>query len=199
MIRRLFTLASAMSLLVCITAAAMWVRSYVRSEMLLIAWVPQYAPGGHDANGVGWAGVTIHPSLGMESNRGLYRMGTGLGDWMDHRRKIELLFKPFEADANDSSPRFEFATYPRLRRFPHVPQFSLTVPDAILVAAFAVLPVIWVLRLRRTRRVASRGAPQGCRRCGYDLRASKDRCPECRTPSESTPTLDGTTQPADDV
>lgn len=48
------------------------------------------------------------------------------------------------------------------------------------VASFAsILPGIWVVRLWR----ANRRSPLGyCPTCGYDLRASNDRCPECGTP-----------------
>jgi hypothetical protein len=43
----------------------------------------------------------------------------------------------------------------------------------------AVLPTAWLARaaVRRWRR--GRYAPGLCRRCGYDLRATPERCPEC--------------------
>lgn len=45
-----------------------------------------------------------------------------------------------------------------------------------LALPFAVMPLIWVWRERRSRRRWFRGL---CMDCGYDLRASPGRCPEC--------------------
>jgi hypothetical protein len=51
----------------------------------------------------------------------------------------------------------------------------------ILVATLlptALLTIIFVRRLRETRRLAQMGH---CQNCGYDLRATPDKCPECGT------------------
>ena len=56
---------------------------------------------------------------------------------------------------------------------------SVTVPYWLLAALAAFLPALSLDRRLRLRRLAARGL---CAVCRYDLRASRDRCPECGTP-----------------
>lgn len=58
-------------------------------------------------------------------------------------------------------------------------EHSLRLPLYYLFVFFSVLPAVWVRRALRQRRLSRIGK---CTHCGYDLRASTDRCPECGTP-----------------
>ena len=48
-----------------------------------------------------------------------------------------------------------------------------------LVIPTAILPSLWFLRWLRRFNRANRVAMDLCPDCGYDLRGTKDRCPEC--------------------
>jgi hypothetical protein len=50
------------------------------------------------------------------------------------------------------------------------------------VMIFALGPMILVLFLRPRYRAEKAMGTQFCENCGYDLRASRDRCPECGRP-----------------
>jgi hypothetical protein len=49
-------------------------------------------------------------------------------------------------------------------------------PSWFLAALFTILPARWAWRRHRDRDRLRKGH---CSNCGYDLRASKERCPEC--------------------
>jgi hypothetical protein len=52
-------------------------------------------------------------------------------------------------------------------------------PWWLMLLATAPLPLLWAIGWRRRRRGERRGL---CAVCGYDLRASPERCPECGSP-----------------
>lgn len=56
--------------------------------------------------------------------------------------------------------------------------YVVAVPILAVVVACGLLPSAWSARRLTSRRPAATGA---CVTSGYDLRASKDRCPECGT------------------
>jgi hypothetical protein len=64
--------------------------------------------------------------------------------------------------------------------------FALALPYWFLCLLAAPLPLAWVLRFRRRRRIARRAGSGLCKSCGYDLRATPEVsgallpiCPEC--------------------
>jgi hypothetical protein len=65
----------------------------------------------------------------------------------------------------------------------HGSRQMLAVPHWSLAAAFAIPPAVWALRRALGRR---RLRARLCTACGYDLRATPDRCPEGRTKGIST-------------
>jgi hypothetical protein len=58
----------------------------------------------------------------------------------------------------------------------HGDEWLVTLPTWLPMAVLLVLPALWVSRFIRARRGRQRGL---CPTCGYDLRATPQRCPEC--------------------
>ena len=85
----------------------------------------------------------------------------------------------YDRDANTSGlgpVRWDWHRRSRPKDIDDSRSLRLGVSHWLLATTFLIPPLLRLLRLRRERRIARRGL---CPACGYDLRASPERCPEC--------------------
>jgi len=180
MLRRLLMFVSAVSLLLCIATCVLWVRSYWFADLIGYGrWTLE-----HEAP-KGW--YRAQPRT-AKSSQGMVLLSTHflwLAPEVFDAEKKTLLWdengrvfydsaliddeRPFRAAdpaVNGFGSREEDRGFRSYIWFPHW----------AVAAVFGVLPMIVVIR-RRIRTLKARAGL--CPACGYDLRATPDRCPEC--------------------
>ena len=189
--RRLFTILSALSLLLFVAVVVLWVRSYKVNDTF--GWYSDH-----------WAASGVRLSAwGVTSDSG----GLAL-----FRLRRWTTFPPYMRDMADAVPSFRgfnhirenpvaypymhdyggrawlgFGLFkspkasPILHALPWVP--PLTDDDRFLVLPFwsaaVVAGLLPILALGRCVRGQLRRFRGGCPSCGYDMRATPGRCPEC--------------------
>jgi hypothetical protein len=174
--RILLNLATILSLLLCVGTAAAWVRSLQKTE-----WLSPGQVGNH--------------SVGFRTYRHCVEI-----DWTDHPYFIRT--HHFDVPGNHLDELFRSPFRPRVEPSPIIStgkaHFFLTfgyqpaeiqslgAPSQVALTGFWIpfwFPLLLTALLPICRGAAAwrarRRAPGLCRTCGYDLRATPDRCPEC--------------------
>ena len=169
---RLLNLLTALSLLLCVAVCVMWVRSHFRWDGVA-RW--QQEPGRLEA--IAW-----------DSNRGRMSLNWGARPASpDAPGKVMWMRSGATPRGLGPVTAWQRWVYEYLRTDTgggHAIHF-LAVHDAWLVAVTAILPARRLLAMRHRRRRAAAGL---CARCGYDLRGTPGRCPECgAAPGEGAP------------
>lgn len=186
--RRLFTILAAVSLVLCVAAAVLWVRSYSGTDYLQRSTSGPNQPfaSTHTIRGINWTNgevrlvqgeVTtylppsiVSPANSREAGRahwGWGRLGEGHVFWESPAPRSwwnRLGFYTAQTGWESS--------------FASESQEWVAGPAWLPVLAFLILPVAWIMRQRKSRRRVSAGL---CETCGYDLRGTPERCPECGT------------------
>ena len=178
MVRRLLNLLTALSLLLCVTVSVMWVRSYFRYDGLYLTKVvgPDERPERrffHARSSLGSVSLCstyqncvrdfMNPydrklmgagwvrTVRVESPPASIAVG---GGWLGFQSK-------FESDVHEAQTRYDRV---------------VVLPYWLFATVLAITPVLWLRAWRHRRR---RLVQSLCPVCGYDLRATPERCPEC--------------------
>jgi hypothetical protein len=215
--RIIFNLLTILSLLLCVATIALWVRSYWHDDEIAHINQNEWIQGdgqGDDSHfvlrGVGMGSARGKLCLASQSLRidgtGSFIFAESFGQtnsplsagW--HREPGNVPASIFAGPIPLSALGFHLDRQHHEQEFslgeiragaPRSPGMTWTTADAtrlffphwILVLLTAIMPAAWfILRIRRRR-----FGPGRCRTCGYDLRATPDRCPECgNVPAKGT-------------
>ena len=178
--RRLLNLLTALSLLLCVAACVLWGRSYAADDVLwgdkATAVVPPAVDRRMFTAESGRGGLLLHTGRIITADPRIFA-GPPTGRWVMQMRCAPLTSVP------PRQTRHQWLGFAFDRR--HFKD-ALTanssviavIPYWFIALGAAVLPAVYLRRRSSARRRlrASRGQ---CLRCGYDLRASPDLCPEC--------------------
>jgi hypothetical protein len=163
----LFDTIAALSMLLCVTAGAMWVRSLWWGDVVVVG-------------GEGREAITVRSDAGLIATT-LWRGGGhgALRPWSHYAwRRPQEDWSMWGRLGTRWWNRIGFDAVRSEMLGRRIDQ--VVIPHYAVVAGTALPPALVFARRRRARR---RSAAGHCPRCGYDLRATPDRCPECGTPA----------------
>jgi hypothetical protein len=183
--RRLFNLAAAVSLVLCVATAALWgmgrswlgPRPYDRQPV-----VGRWFYRVYDSRSAGCIGLEIYHDWPT------YNVSPPLGPKLSYTPEALAWYDKVPSGVHYRKLGFGYDhdTYFEVNGTPSMVAMGRYVMVGIPLWAAGLTwaaPIPFAAIIRRRRRVRSRMKRGLCPTCGYDLRATPERCPECGTES----------------
>lgn len=184
----LFTMIAGLSFVICVTTAAIWMRSYRTADSVaLLHW--SYGPRS-DTEHV-WSMTSARGGMRIQYQSDVCVKGTSETmrpqPWHTaHPSPMYPFFGERSSAPGAKQPCFmvQIGFDVASTRSGDPPEIirGVIAPHWFWVISSAVVPMICAGRYCARRGRRHREKMGLCLGCGYDLRASKDRCPECGTP-----------------
>jgi hypothetical protein len=190
LLRILINAITVLSLLLFMATAALWVRGYLVSDRFIFQWYEDLGDRSYWAQDVikcGRGGIgfnrIVQSGERFPASGPSYRAAheAAYGSWPIHT-SMPAEYPNFHFRANDEPiwgfKRGAFAYPEPGHARPRAYGWQVVVPLWVVLAPTMVLPALWGWKYRRLRKRDQMGR---CPTCGYDLRATPERCPECGT------------------
>jgi hypothetical protein len=175
---RLVTLAAVASLLLCIATVALWVRSYAKYDVIARG----YYPGIDEAYRLVGTELISYSGRAVFSHVDYGRDDPPPKEWMTESSASTSLaglriWDEFDLDRDQHWwTRAGFDSFFRPGDT-HGPRMAIVIiPHWFLALLFATPPALRLWAMIHSRWLSDQSL---CPACGYDLRATPERCPEC--------------------
>jgi hypothetical protein len=176
---RIVTILSVMSLVLCLATVVLWVRSYWAADYLCYQDRPiggrRRTIATHSIKGFLFYNRTF-PAVQPDASASVEA-----SKWRFEVTPASRFLDPAGGVRGAGNYYFGFGYWRGERvEFRHLAtglmEIVAVIPHWFLALIFAAIPTRWLAVRRRADRRSER---ELCRDCGYDLRATPDRCPEC--------------------
>jgi hypothetical protein len=177
--RRLFNLCCAASLVLLVVTVAAWVRSYAALDSVALTrrfGDPDVPGHGYTWLSLSWMFGTVSVGGGtvvdrLPADERVVAWGSTPAGKLLRRESPWLRFRSAYSARSEKPAGWSRGTVQR--------SWKVTVPCWAVALVALILPAWWMARRVKARRGARWAARGWCARCGYDLRVSTGRCPEC--------------------
>ena len=177
--RIIFNAMTVLSLLLCVATVGLWVRSYRHRERVGVRWSDERSLG-HSNIHLTWESsrLGIHHAYRHSFDRKTFDDVLKLNErWDFGENEYAELLDWRSSVRNRHGFGFMRESGTITTGSPDI-GWSFMVPFWFPSLIWAVAPLHWLYRRRLTHRLSGKTL---CQSCGYDLRATPDRCPECGT------------------
>jgi hypothetical protein len=178
--RWLFNLAVCVSLLHFLATTFLWVRGHWRADQL-VKWTVQPGMWGRHTGLFSTIDQLSIIREGVDGDDWSWGYPTQSQKWWRAKYNQSFVFRHGGIDSQFDHFGFAWGGDSHVHGSPHEFEWFVSIPDWFLAIVFAAMPIYWLGTRVAVRRRRYRIAHNLCVNCGYDVRASPQRCPECGT------------------